>query len=98
MRPRERRLPRFSRAMVCKEGVGGGPREAIPGGIMGGRRACVLTKCAAGTYSSFRVQIEIHSFSFCENSKTLVCVLRGSGWSCAETDWRVWREAAEAQP
>jgi len=30
--------------MVCKEGAGGGPREAIPGGIMGGRRACVLTK------------------------------------------------------
>jgi hypothetical protein len=37
---------RDSRTMVCKEGVGGGPREAIPGGIMGGRRACVLTKCS----------------------------------------------------
>jgi len=37
---------RDSRAMVCKEGAGGGPREAIPGGIMGGRRACVLTKCS----------------------------------------------------
>ena len=32
--------------MVCKEGVGGGPREAIPGGIMGGRRARVFTKCS----------------------------------------------------
>ena len=30
--------------MVCKEGSGGGPREAIPGGVMGGRRACVLRK------------------------------------------------------
>ena len=37
---------RDSRAMVCKEGVGGGPREAIPGGIMGGRRARVFTKCS----------------------------------------------------
>ena len=33
-----------SRAMVSKEGPGGGPREAIPGGVMGGRRASVLTK------------------------------------------------------
>ena len=33
-----------SRAMVSKEGPGGGPREAIPGGVMGGRRACELTK------------------------------------------------------
>ena len=32
--------------MVCKEGAGGGPREAIPGGVMGGRRACVLTECS----------------------------------------------------
>ena len=30
--------------MVSKEGPGGGPREAIPGGVMGGRRASVLTK------------------------------------------------------
>ena len=37
---------RDSRAMVCKEGAGGGPREAIPGRIMGGRRACVLTECS----------------------------------------------------
>ncbi len=33
-----------SRAMVCKEGSGGGPREATPGEVMGGRRACVLTE------------------------------------------------------
>ena len=32
--------------MVCKEGSGGGPREAIPGGVMGGRRARVFTKCS----------------------------------------------------
>jgi hypothetical protein len=37
---------RDSRAMVCKEGAGGGPREAVPGGVMGGRRACVLTECS----------------------------------------------------
>ena len=37
---------RDSRAMVCKEGAGGGPREAIPGRTMGGRRACVLTECS----------------------------------------------------
>ena len=37
---------RDSRAVVCKEGPGGGSREAIPGGVMGGRyrRACVLAK------------------------------------------------------
>ena len=34
--------------MVSKEGPGGGPREAIPGGVMGGRRACVLTKRSQG--------------------------------------------------
>ena len=34
--------------MVSKEGPGGGPREAIPGGAMGGRRACVLTKRSQG--------------------------------------------------
>ena len=39
---------RDSRAMVCKEGAGGGPREAIPGGVMGGRRACELTKRSQG--------------------------------------------------
>ena len=37
-----------SRAMVSKEGPGGGPREAIPGGVMGGRRACELTKRSQG--------------------------------------------------
>jgi hypothetical protein len=37
---------RDSRAMVRKEGVGGGPREAIPGGVMGGRRTRVFTKCS----------------------------------------------------
>ena len=36
---------RDGRAMVCKEGAGGGPREAIPGGVMGGRRACVRSMC-----------------------------------------------------
>ena len=29
---------------MSKEGSGGGPREAIPGGVMGGRRACVFTE------------------------------------------------------
>ena len=37
--------------MVSKEGTGGGPREAIPGGVMGGRRACVrlprLPRCVS---------------------------------------------------
>ena len=37
-----------SRAMVSKEGPGGGPREAIPGGVMAGRRACVLTNRSQG--------------------------------------------------
>jgi hypothetical protein len=41
--------PIFSRAiMVSQEGSGGGPREAIPGGVMGGRCACVLNKRSQG--------------------------------------------------
>jgi hypothetical protein len=36
---------------VCKEGSGGGPREAIPGGVMGSRRACVLTERARNARS-----------------------------------------------
>ena len=37
---------RDSRAMMCKEGAGGGPREAIyrVESWVGGRRACVLTE------------------------------------------------------
>jgi hypothetical protein len=42
---------RDSRAMVCKERSGGGPREAIPGGVMGGRRACVLTERSQRAYA-----------------------------------------------
>jgi len=58
---------RDSRAMVCKEGVGGGPREAIPGGIMGGRRACVLTKCSQraveGVCDCLRLRVSVR-FAF----------------------------------
>ena len=43
-----------SRAMVSKEGPGGGPREAIPGGVMGGRRACALTKRSQGAVEARR--------------------------------------------
>ena len=45
--PRERRPPRYQPrdGEQGRSGApGGGPREAIPGGVMGGRRACELTK------------------------------------------------------
>ena len=42
--------------MVSKEGPGGGPREAIPGGVMGGRRACVLTKRSQGAVDEWRLE------------------------------------------
>jgi hypothetical protein len=39
---------RDSRAMVCKEGAGGGPREAIPGGVMGARVSAYRVLAARG--------------------------------------------------
>ena len=50
-RPRERRPPRYQPrdGEQGRSGApGGGPREAIPGGVMGGRRACELTKRSQG--------------------------------------------------
>ena len=52
---------RDSRAMVSKEGPGGGPREAIPGGVMGGRRACVLNKRSQASCVS-RLPHKFHVF------------------------------------